>query len=119
VGAVVSTTVTSNVPLSPRPPESVTEHATVVVPSGRTSPAAGLQVGTGSGSSSASAAETPDQAAVQPPTVSPSIVTSSGRLRTGAVLPTTSSSNVTAGPARSAAASSLPASLTEAVQATV
>ena len=58
-GAVVSTTVTLKLPLALRPPPSVTEHATVVVPSGSTDPGAGEQLGVGSGSSSASVAETP------------------------------------------------------------
>ncbi len=50
-------TVTTNEPVATSPPESVTEQATVVVPSGSTEPTAGAHVGVGSGSSSASVAE--------------------------------------------------------------
>ena len=57
-GGVVSSTVTVNDPLSPRGgvPESVTVQLTVVVPSGKVCGDGGLQLGVGSGSSSASVA---------------------------------------------------------------
>ncbi len=44
-GGVVSCTVTVNEPVAVRPPLSVTEQLTVVVPSGKTDPEAGLQFG--------------------------------------------------------------------------
>ena len=69
VGSVVSTTVTAKLPLTAIPPLSITEHVTLVVPSASTVPAAGMQVGVGSGSSSASVAPRPAQSAVQPPVV--------------------------------------------------
>ena len=58
VGAVVSTTVMSNVPFVVRPPVSVAEHEMLVVPSGSSVPIAGLQAGVGAVASSASEADT-------------------------------------------------------------
>src|SRR6185503_8204492 len=85
VGAVLSTTVTSKDFVTAAPAESRTVQDTVVVVStARTGPPAGVQVGVGSGSSSASVAET-DQADRQPPVVSPSISKDAGTVRTGGV----------------------------------
>src|SRR5262249_15143729 len=57
-GAVVSTTETLKWPVVARPPLSVTEHCTVVSPSGNAEPDAGVHDGAGSGLSSASEAPT-------------------------------------------------------------
>jgi hypothetical protein len=58
VGATESTTVTLNEPVVVSPPESVTEQLTLVVPIANVAPEAGVQVGLGSGLSSASVAPT-------------------------------------------------------------
>ena len=44
-GGVVSCTVTVNEPVAVRPPLSVTEQLSGVLPSGKTDPEAGLQLG--------------------------------------------------------------------------
>ena len=68
---------------------SVTEQDTGFVPRGSVLPAAGVQVGMGSGASSGSVARTPDQSAVQPFAVSPSTLKLAGTASRGAMLPTT------------------------------
>src|SRR4051812_28407894 len=83
-GAVVSRTVTAKDPEAVAPALSIAEHEMVVDPSGRTAPGAGRHVTAGSGSSSASVADTL-KFEVQPPVVSASTVSGSGSVRTGFV----------------------------------
>src|SRR5919108_5338616 len=84
-GAVVSTTVTVNDPLSCRPPVSIATHETAVEPSRKNEPEARVQTGDGSGSSSASTAQAV-KATVAPPTALPSTLMSPGTVSSGAVL---------------------------------
>src|SRR5688572_7179742 len=88
LGAVVSTTVTSNEPLSPRPPPSVTVQLTVVVPREKVEPEAGAQVGVGATASSSSVAVA-FQATVAPAGDVASACRSAGRWIVGGVLPMT------------------------------
>jgi len=86
VGVVVSTIVTVKDPLADNPPESVTEQLTVVVPTGKSDPDDGEQVGVGSGLSSTSVAVTL-KVTILPPRVFPSSgPILPGRLRVGGVL---------------------------------
>src|SRR5438445_12436728 len=89
VGSVVSWTVTWNEASVVRPPPSVTEQATVVVPNANVEPEAGLHVGVGGTASSASDAVT-EYAATAPAGLVASRVMSAGRESVGGVFGTTS-----------------------------
>src|SRR6185503_7151119 len=82
-GSVVSTTRTVNVSVSPSPPESTTEHVTVVSPTGKVEPEVWLQVGFGSGSSSTSVAVTLKVAAPPSGDVASTTTGDEGTVRTG------------------------------------
>src|SRR3954462_11013703 len=81
VGAVVSTTVTWNVPVVKLPCASVARQLTSVVPSANTAPLGGEQTGSRSPSTPSWAVAVYVTAA--PPVVLPSIVMSDGRFSVG------------------------------------
>ena len=84
-GSVVSLTLTTNDFVSPSPPLSVTEQVTVVEPSGNVAPELQSQLGTGSGSSSRSVAETTKETVAPAGAVASSTIGPAGTVRVGAV----------------------------------
>ena len=83
-GSVVSRTLIVNESVIVTPHESITEHVTVVVAMGKTLPDVRLQVGVGSGLSSASVAVT-EKLTTAPDGPVASTVISAGTFRVGAV----------------------------------
>lgn len=85
VGGVVSLIVTVKEPEAVNPPESVTEHPTVVVPMGKVLPEAGAHMGVGSGLSSASVEVAVNETAVPEEPVASAVILA-GKVSMGGVL---------------------------------